>query len=48
MRLITYQATDGFQRAGALFDGDQAVLDLRHASQIVRGEMAPAWPACRR
>ncbi|QOT78328.1 fumarylacetoacetate hydrolase family protein [Cupriavidus basilensis] len=37
MRLITYQATDGFQRAGALFDGDQAVLDLRHASQIVRG-----------
>jgi 2-keto-4-pentenoate hydratase/2-oxohepta-3-ene-1,7-dioic acid hydratase in catechol pathway len=37
MRLVTYQAADGQQRAGALFDADQSVLDLRAASQAVRG-----------
>jgi hypothetical protein len=31
MRLVTFQAADGVHRAGALFDNDQAVLDLRAA-----------------
>jgi len=37
MRLVTFQLTDGVQRSGALFDNDQAVLDLREASRLVRG-----------
>ena len=37
MRLVTFQGLDGQQRAGALFDGDSAVLDLRQASQLARG-----------
>ncbi|MGP8440406.1 fumarylacetoacetate hydrolase family protein [Paraburkholderia fungorum] len=37
MRLVTFQLADGVQRSGALFDNDQAVLDLREASRIVRG-----------
>ncbi|MFM0013406.1 fumarylacetoacetate hydrolase family protein [Paraburkholderia sediminicola] len=37
MRLVTFQLADGAQRSGALFDNDQAVLDLREASRIVRG-----------
>lgn len=37
MRLVTFQGQDGMHRSGALFDNDQAVLDLRHASQLVRG-----------
>lgn len=37
MRLVTFQGSDGIQRAGALFEADQAILDLRHASQLVRG-----------
>ncbi len=37
MRLVTFQAADGVARAGALIDADQAVLDLRAASQLLRG-----------
>lgn len=37
MRLVTFQMADGVQRMGALFDNDQAVLDLREASRLVRG-----------
>ncbi|MEY2893489.1 MAG: hypothetical protein RJA98_3397 [Pseudomonadota bacterium] len=37
MRLVTFQSVDGVARAGALFDNDQAVLDLAHASRVVRG-----------
>jgi len=37
MRLVTFQLADGVQRSGALFDNDQAVLDLREASRLVRG-----------
>lgn len=37
MRLVTFQGQDGMHRSGALFDNDQAVLDLRQASQLVRG-----------
>lgn len=37
MRLVTFQAADGLPRAGALFDNDQAVLDLAQASRSVRG-----------
>ena len=33
MRLVTFQLADGVQRSGALFDNDQAVLDLREASR---------------
>ena len=37
MRLVTFQGADGQHRAGALFNQDEAVLDLRIASQLVRG-----------
>lgn len=37
MRLVTFEIADGVQRAGALFDNDQSVLDLRHASVLTRG-----------
>ncbi|MBU9312878.1 fumarylacetoacetate hydrolase family protein [Burkholderia multivorans] len=37
MRLVTFQTDDGVQRAGALFDNDQAVLDLRAALVSTRG-----------
>lgn len=37
MRLVTFQAGDGVQRAGALFDNDHAVLDLREALIQTRG-----------
>jgi len=37
MRLVTFQAADGQQRSGAFFNQDQQVLDLRQASQFVRG-----------
>lgn len=37
MRLVTYQQGDGAQRAGALFENDHLVLDLRHALQAFRG-----------
>ncbi|MDB5930458.1 MAG: fumarylacetoacetate hydrolase family protein, partial [Polaromonas sp.] len=37
MRLVTFQAADGQQRAGAFFNNDQQVLDLRQASQLIRG-----------
>ena len=36
MRLVTYQAEGGQPRAGALFDGDTAILDLRAAAQATR------------
>ena len=34
---MTYQQGDGAQRAGALFENDHLVLDLRHALQAFRG-----------
>lgn len=37
MRLVTFQADDGLQHAGALFDADQSILDLAHASRLLRG-----------
>lgn len=37
MRLVTFKGADGLHRSGALIDADQAVLDLRQASQILRG-----------
>ena len=37
MRLVTFQRPDGIQRAGALIDADQAVLDLAHALRLADG-----------
>jgi 2-keto-4-pentenoate hydratase/2-oxohepta-3-ene-1,7-dioic acid hydratase in catechol pathway len=38
MRLVTFQhPADGLQRAGALIDGDHAVLDLAHALRLSAG-----------
>ena len=37
MRLVTFQRPDGIQRAGALIDADQAVLDLAHALRLAEG-----------
>lgn len=37
MRLVTFQEGAGAQRAGALFDNDQSVLDLRQAWQDAYG-----------
>lgn len=37
MRLVTFQRPDGIQRAGALIDGDTAVLDLAHALRLADG-----------
>jgi len=42
MRLVTFQQADGPQRAGALVDCDQAVLDLHLAAQAVHGGGAEA------
>lgn len=36
MRLVTFQQDGGAARAGALIDGDQAVLDLRAAAEAMR------------
>lgn len=36
MRLVTFQQDGGAPRAGALIDGDHAVLDLRLAAEAVR------------
>jgi 2-keto-4-pentenoate hydratase/2-oxohepta-3-ene-1,7-dioic acid hydratase in catechol pathway len=43
MRLVTYQAADGQQRAGALIDNDQAVLDLQHAAERQGGSGGAAF-----
>lgn len=37
MRLVTFQGADGLQRSGAFFNNDEQVLDLRQASQLIRG-----------
>lgn len=37
MRLVTFQGLDSQQRSGAFFNNDQQVLDLRQASQLIRG-----------
>jgi 2-keto-4-pentenoate hydratase/2-oxohepta-3-ene-1,7-dioic acid hydratase in catechol pathway len=37
MRLVTYEGAERTQRAGALIDADQAVLDLRRAADVVFG-----------
>ncbi len=37
MRLVTFQESGGFARAGAFIERDQAVLDLRLAAQAVHG-----------
>lgn len=37
MRLVTFQGADGLARSGAFFNNDQQVLDLRQASQLMRG-----------
>jgi 2-keto-4-pentenoate hydratase/2-oxohepta-3-ene-1,7-dioic acid hydratase in catechol pathway len=42
MRLVTFQQGSGAMRAGALIDGDQAVLDLRLAAQAMQGGTADA------
>jgi 2-keto-4-pentenoate hydratase/2-oxohepta-3-ene-1,7-dioic acid hydratase in catechol pathway len=42
MRLVTFQQAGGAVRAGALIDGDQAVLDLRLAAQAMQGGTADA------
>lgn len=37
MRLVTFTRGDGVERAGALFDKDQSVIDLQVAYQQVQG-----------
>ncbi|HIO02290.1 MAG TPA: fumarylacetoacetate hydrolase family protein [Alphaproteobacteria bacterium] len=37
MRLVTFVKENGEERAGALIDEDQAVLDLQHAYSLVKG-----------
>jgi 2-keto-4-pentenoate hydratase/2-oxohepta-3-ene-1,7-dioic acid hydratase in catechol pathway len=40
MRLVTFTRGDGVERAGALFDQDQSVIDLQAAYQQVQGREA--------
>ena len=41
MRLVTYRDAGGFQRAGALLEKDQLVLDLQLASEAIHGRSRP-------
>lgn len=43
MRLVTYSEADGRQRAGALIDGDHAVLSLQAAQRELHGSDAEAF-----
>ena len=43
MRLVTYRDTGGFQRAGALLEKDQLVLDLQVASETIHGHARPEF-----
>lgn len=42
MRLVTYRDADGIDRAGALFNGDQQVLDLHKAYRELQGRDSAA------
>ena len=43
MRLVTYRDAGGFQRAGALLEKDQLVLDLQVASETIHGHARPEF-----
>jgi 2-keto-4-pentenoate hydratase/2-oxohepta-3-ene-1,7-dioic acid hydratase in catechol pathway len=42
MRLVTFVGSDGFERAGALLERDQLVLDLQAACRVDQGAENPA------
>ena len=42
MRLVTFVGESGIEKAGALIDGGQAVLDLQRAYTLTRGGELPA------
>ncbi len=43
MRLVTYRDAQGHQRAGALIDSDQAIVDLASACEALAGRASPQF-----